>query len=255
MSVAAALPNLGPTFGALYSGSIVSTILFGFTTNQAYIYYKKYFKTDAVYTQSLKLKYTKSLIVLALARFLDLFQVALLVHMTWVYLVAGYDSPAALSTLVWVFTDGIFGILGVLVFYTMQLWRHDIRHWATSSGNLFVDPSVATLTTRYFQWLLGTKCVISVLADCVITAATCYYLHASRTGFTKTNVLINLLSIYTINRGVLAMVWEAIVMITFLTMKIKQFHTTANLIFAALHLMLGKRLITVRHYEFETQMK
>jgi len=244
MSVSVALPNIGPTFGALYSGSIVSTVLFGFTTNQAYIYYKQYFKTDGARTQ----------ILVGILWFLDVFQVALIVHMSWTYLVAGYDSPPALSALVWSLaielSITVLATFIVRCFYSMQLWRLSNRRmciigpammFATgqlvlgilTTVHMLVDPSIATVTTEYFQWLLGAKCIVSVLADCVITAATCYYLHASRTGFTKTNDLINLLSIYTINRGVLAMVWEAIVMVTFLTMK-------TNLIFAALHLMLGK---------------
>ena len=46
-------PSIGGTFGALYMGSIVATVLYGFTTNQAFLYFKTYWDEDGVSTQLL----------------------------------------------------------------------------------------------------------------------------------------------------------------------------------------------------------
>ncbi|KAF8580312.1 hypothetical protein K439DRAFT_1662836 [Ramaria rubella] len=240
----AAVPDLGTTFGALYVGAIVSTVLFGFTSNQAYVYFKKYNGEDALSTRAL-------VVILWL---FDCLQTGLMVDMSWAYLVRGYANPLALSVLVWSFGTE----LGVTVFVTFVVRCFYMKQlWGLSSRNVYIlgpamifalgqlalgiqtsihmgkAPSIRTVTTEDFQWILGSKCVCSVIADILITTATCYYLHAARTGFHRTNDLIKMLSVYTINRGVLAMLWETIVMITFLTMK-------TNFIFAALHLMLGK---------------
>jgi len=43
--------SLEPTFGALYLGGVSSTMLFGFTSNLVFDYFRKYYKKDAAYTQ------------------------------------------------------------------------------------------------------------------------------------------------------------------------------------------------------------
>lgn len=45
--------DIGPTFGALYLGCIVSTALYGFTSNQAFVYFMKYFNKDTMRTRLL----------------------------------------------------------------------------------------------------------------------------------------------------------------------------------------------------------
>ena len=44
--------NIGKTFGAVYIGCIVSTVLYGFTCNQTYVYFKNY-KKDTWKTKAL----------------------------------------------------------------------------------------------------------------------------------------------------------------------------------------------------------
>ena len=55
---APAPPSLGPTFGVLYIGATLATVLYGFTTNQAFLYYKKYGSEDGIPTRLLVSVYT-----------------------------------------------------------------------------------------------------------------------------------------------------------------------------------------------------
>jgi hypothetical protein len=52
-ATATQLPSLGTTFGALYFGSILSTVLYGFTSNAAFLYFRTYGDEDATSTQLL----------------------------------------------------------------------------------------------------------------------------------------------------------------------------------------------------------
>jgi len=185
---------------------------------------------------------------------LNTLQVALVIHMMFYYMIDGHGSPTFLSHLVWSFSLEL-GVTIVVTFvvrtlYMKQLWQlSDHNAWLVvpafvfaagqlalgiqTMATMLIHPTIAIVTTKSFQWMLGSKCAASVLADVIITCSMCYFLHASRTGIQKTNDLVKALLIYTINRGVLAMLMETAVMITFLIMK-------HNYVFAALHLMLGK---------------
>ncbi|KAF8507784.1 hypothetical protein JB92DRAFT_2957596 [Gautieria morchelliformis] len=244
MTTPADVSLLEATFGTLYIGSIFATILYGFTTDQAFRYFRRYWKSDGLSIQSL---------VLGLW-IIDSFQVVLVVHMSWFYLVEGFGKLDLLERLVWSFSleVGITVLVTFIVraFYLMQLWILSDKNllivapafvFATAqlalgmliAGDMLRHPTITIVSTKTFQAILATKCVTSVLADVIITLSLCYFLHFSRTGLTRTNELVNSLLIYTINRGVLAMLMEAAVMITYLAME-------DNYLFAALHLMLGK---------------
>ncbi|KAF8579795.1 hypothetical protein K439DRAFT_354522 [Ramaria rubella] len=237
-------PSIDATFGALYLGSILATVLYGFTTNQAYVYWHTYGGEDSTGTQML---------VFGLWA-LDSLQVVLVVHMSWFYLVAGFGDPTILTDLVWSFClelgVTVFVTFTVRALYMLQLWRlSDGNAYLVFPAFLFAaaqlglgiqttihmlsDPTIDIIPSKPFQWILGTKCITSVLSDIIITTSMCYFLHASRTGFRRTDGLVNKLFVGAVNRGVVAMLMEAAVMITFLTMK-------SNFIFASLHLMLGK---------------
>ncbi|KAF8521945.1 hypothetical protein BU17DRAFT_64670 [Hysterangium stoloniferum] len=201
------IKTIEATLGPLYIGSIFATVIYGFTTNQAYLYFKAYGYEDS---------WTTKLTVSGLWM-LNTLQVALVVHMMFYYMVEGHGSSIFLSHLVWSFSLE----LGVTVFVTFV-----VRTYASSLSTevdklivfsqlihetivaMLIHPTIAIVTTKSFQWILGSKCAASVLADVIITCSMCYFLHASRTGIRKTNDLVNALLIYTINRGVLAILLQ-----------------------------------------------
>ncbi|KIJ48444.1 hypothetical protein M422DRAFT_66337 [Sphaerobolus stellatus SS14] len=240
------------TFGVLYIGAIISMTLYGFATNQAYLYYKIYSREDSVETKCT---------VLGLW-VLETLQMFFVCHTVWFYLVNGLGNASILTMLIWVIITFI-----VRSVYMQQLWLVSSKRWSLvglalvcalaqlglgieTSINMLRDPRIAVVFMPRFQviqyvasrdtflisdrqWILAGKSIASVLADVILTGSMCYFLHASRTGLQRTNDLLNSLLIFTLNRGVLAMIMEAAVMITFFTMK-------NNYIFAALHLMLSK---------------
>ncbi|KIJ25809.1 hypothetical protein M422DRAFT_72031 [Sphaerobolus stellatus SS14] len=267
------------TFGVLYIGAIISMTLYGFATNQAYLYYKIYSREDSVETKST---------VLGLW-VLETLQMFFVCHTVWFYLVNGLGNASILTMLIWSWALEL-AVTVIITFivrsvYMQQLWLVSSKRWSLvglalvcalaqlglgieTSINMRVirssiilclefmsiyrlrDPRIAvvfmprfqviqyvasreTFLIRDRQWILAGKSIASVLADVILTGSMCYFLHASRTGLQRTNDLLNSLLIFTLNRGVLAMIMEAAVMITFFTMK-------NNYIFAALHLMLSK---------------
>ncbi|KAM5540774.1 hypothetical protein V8D89_005418 [Ganoderma adspersum] len=58
---------------------------------------------------------------------------------------------------------------------------------------------------------------MSAVCDIVITAALCYYLHSKRTGFKRTNSIIDKLIVYAVNRGALTAICQAGEMIATIT--------------------------------------
>jgi len=235
---------LEPTMGALYIGAVISVMFFGFTTNLAFDYSRRYIHHDAFYVKVL-------VVVLWL---MDAFQVSLIMHMSYTYIVKGYFNPNALTPIVWSLALEIAITVAqtflVRLFYISQVWGISSRNFYILGGafifavgqlalgvettvHLFQHPVFATFSTPFFRWIFASKCVSSATADLLITLTTCYYLHNSRTGFTKTNEILHMLFVYTINRGVLATIWEGLVLIVFLA-------TQRNYGFITLHLLLGK---------------
>ncbi|EMD41296.1 hypothetical protein CERSUDRAFT_109894 [Gelatoporia subvermispora B] len=200
-----------PTMGALMLSMVFSSVMYGVTVLQTYQYYDGYWEDPA---------YMK--VFVAALWVLDTAQLVTVIHSNWWYLIANYANVAALNIVpVSLAIEVGFTIsIGVLVqsFFAYRVWY--------TSGRQFIIPlTIVCLTLATFSlgifyavtgqrnpvveeiakitWATVASLSCSMAADFLITGSLVYYLHRHRSGLRRTDKLINVLIVYTVNTGLL----------------------------------------------------
>ncbi|KAK0243608.1 hypothetical protein EDD85DRAFT_1017460 [Armillaria nabsnona] len=269
------IPSLGDTFGALFVGATIGTILFGIMNVQVLIYYKRYPNDWLLYRYSVALFWV-----------LDTVHVALGTHAQYHYLidmsgnlqgaleenvicyVVGCSMQVQLLIKVWtiVFVQGI---------YAIRLWKlgryfHKIVAWsvflavAASFGDTIVHllsiifptyaavfPSGTATHLSYNIYVMRSLVSISlfnasiytfysivITGDLIIALMMCYYLHKIRAGMhfsSKADLLLGLMRLVLIS-GLATSACSLFSIFTFIA-------RPKTLIFIAIDFMLHKLYI------------
>ncbi|KAI0833800.1 hypothetical protein BC628DRAFT_1307412 [Trametes gibbosa] len=204
-----AAADLEETFGVYLICTCIACIMFGLTTHQTYRYYRLYPKDI----------FSLKLLVLVIF-LLDVVHTISSIHICYFYLVTNYFNPGRL-------VDGVWSIrvsahkAGLIIlcshcFYARRLFFLSNRNWipvtliglllmfeigkhVPSLHPLFVQVSFAKfIKYNYLLWII-LSC--SVAVDCLAAGTLTYYLRKSRTGFRRTDSLVDILMVYTINTG------------------------------------------------------
>ncbi|KAI0363611.1 hypothetical protein BV20DRAFT_118590 [Pilatotrama ljubarskyi] len=208
-AVRSELPSLQDTFGAYLICTCLGCMLFGLTTHQTYRYYRLY-PTDGI---SLKF-----LVASLLA--LDILHTITSIHVCYFYLVTNYFNPLSMSTGVWSIRLGIVEtglvILVAHCFYARRLFLLGNGHLFPVSviGLLLfaeIGFSIAATVESFiqvsfekffkFQWLIWVILAVALMVDLVATSILTFYLRRSRTGFKRTDSMVDVLMVYAINTG------------------------------------------------------
>lgn len=215
--------------------------LWGVTCVQSYTFLTSNFKDQSKF---------KLLVVFLWV--LDTFDSCLNGHLLYFYMVSNYLNPLALLTPVWsviihvaITSISNFIIRSLFAFRVYRLSRGNIpaTAWIMAismtdlvtgiviSAKAFSVSTYADLdrisSLMYLSFAAGTGSDVSV-AICL-----CYLLHKSRTGFRKTDTIINVLMQYTVNTGLIVAIDAAAGMLTYIFMP-------HNLIFLGFYLLLSK---------------
>jgi len=201
---------LGNTFGAAFVGVVVAALLYGVSCVQAWYYY-----THQKDTWPIK-------ILVGAVMVFDTIHQILISHAVYTYVIANYDDHAQLGNLVWsLVVEVLFnGFTAVLVqgFLTMRVWRLSNRNiWFTGvvtalvAGEFgcilaFGAMAVGFRTFLELQRLKYLSISVNALAaagDVLIAAILCTLLHRSRTGFHRSDTMINKLILFAVNTGFL----------------------------------------------------
>ncbi|KLO12252.1 hypothetical protein SCHPADRAFT_941345 [Schizopora paradoxa] len=230
MSTATGLPALDNTMGALFIGCLLTMGLWGAESIQLYYYFEKYPKDNW---------WIKSLVIWVWC--LDTTHQALTCHGTYTYLVSQYGNPAYLnnilpslkgmafiSAFIWV------SVQSFLVLRIYRLCRKDITGdgWKTIPlvGILvvFVAALFICLTTYSIKvfgltvWsdigkvngLSRATNAVGAAADVSIAMALVFLLHRARSGYRRTQAIINRLITFTINTSLLTSISSILSLIT-----------------------------------------
>ncbi|KAH8110221.1 hypothetical protein DFH11DRAFT_1547710 [Phellopilus nigrolimitatus] len=211
MSSAPAVPALDNTFGALYLSSVITMGLWGAGTVQLYYYFNKYVK-DAWW---LKLH-------VALVWAVDTAHQALVIHSVYIYLIKEYGNPAYLAHLERSLLDSIiltgFICAQVQVIFIMRIWRLSNKNIALTSIVTLLVIAQFTSTCVYYGrayhftefaeletifTITRTINILTALADASVAGVLITLLHKSRTGFRKSETMINRLILFTVNTGLI----------------------------------------------------
>ncbi|EIW79453.1 hypothetical protein CONPUDRAFT_82882 [Coniophora puteana RWD-64-598 SS2] len=211
------------TIGTLLIGIFFNTYLYGLVTYQFAAYHR------AKFNDRLELR----LMVLFLF-LLDTVHSAAVIYMAWVYVVTNYDQPAALTNALWPYTfTPIATALAALltqIFLGHRIWR------LSGSNVLFGIVILLAIPSCILGFLCGIKAwiikvlvelpqinnlvtgwlVMQVIADAFVTGTLSIILARSRTGFRKTDTVINRLIRGAIQTGLFAGIFSLCDLLTFL---------------------------------------
>jgi len=173
-------------------------------------------------------------------------------HIAWYYIV---DNAGSLLVLlnppIWTLSAQI--LLGALAGLIVKIC-FGLRVWKFSRGNLLVTGLILGMalaqfvmavlfTIRSFHLRVGqadeiktlatTALSLGVATDILTAASLSYFLHKMRTGYKRSDTLINRLIIYSVNTGTLTSIFSGAVLVTYNMMP-------DNLIFIALYFILSK---------------
>ncbi|KAF8323559.1 hypothetical protein F5887DRAFT_1026056 [Amanita rubescens] len=202
--------SLGNTLGAAFIGVVIASTLLGVSLIQAWYYYTHQ-------NDRWPLKTLVSAVMIC-----DVMHQALITHTIYTYLITYFGEAAQLGNIVWsLIAEVLFnGLTCLLVqsFLTMRVWRMSNRNiWVTSIIVIFVIAEfvcVVVYTGLAFpmqnfiqlETLKRLSIAVNALAaagDVSIAAVLCLLLHKSRTGFHRSNTMINKLILFSVNTGLL----------------------------------------------------
>ncbi|KAJ2933650.1 hypothetical protein H1R20_g3459, partial [Candolleomyces eurysporus] len=204
----AALDN---TMGAMFIGVIVSGVLHGICLVQAFFYFMSQPK-DPLLIKAM---------VLTTCTF-DFVHLSWITHSMYHYLVTNFGKEDALQQLVWsVLMEALLtGLNGAMV-QTYDRRYYTYRVWQLSKKNYFLAGLILLLILATAVWVILsmrfetyrelltinpltiTINALSCAVDVLIAASLCWMLHNSRTGFKRSDNIINKLMIFVVNTGML----------------------------------------------------
>ncbi|KAI0049997.1 hypothetical protein FA95DRAFT_699318 [Auriscalpium vulgare] len=208
---ATGVPALDATMGGLFIGIIVGATLWGITALQTWYYYREY-PNDPWHFQ----------LLVGLVFTLDTVHQIFISHTGYSYLVSNFFNPAYLEHVTWSILAEVLisGVVAVLVqsFFVGRIYT-------LSKKNLYVTGVVVILILAQFgvtlaycsrAFTMSTYTQIATIkglsmaingttaaTDLAIAVVLCSLLHKSRTGFRRSDTLINKLIIFTVNTGLL----------------------------------------------------
>ncbi|KAH9886658.1 hypothetical protein C8Q73DRAFT_273585 [Cubamyces lactineus] len=242
--------NLNPTYGALFIGVLVSSVLFGVTMLQTLVYFQQY-PSDRAWRK----------LAVSWLWFLDALHLALSAHFVYHYLVSNNANPDALSQIVWSFklrivVDSLV-VSSVHTLYTSRLWTllaidarvepfgKEARRWSRQKMPVHAS-ATHWIMRRVMPWFVSVLVIIgyaivvvmcyetirldsfdalahspcatyvplasSIIIDGVIAGTLCYFLARCRPKSAAVNGPIRTLMVYTVNTGVITSICSVITM-------------------------------------------
>ncbi|KZT04339.1 uncharacterized protein LAESUDRAFT_728165 [Laetiporus sulphureus 93-53] len=208
-----ALIDLNPTMGATFVGLLLGAVFHGITTLQSIFYYTTYPNDKIV----LKL-------LVALLWLLDSLSLAMIAYGLYKYLITDFLDPLALMYMDWgLATEPIVsGIIAFIVheFLIYRIWMLNRRlviyvvflavfsllplalAFVASLKSVIGGERLWTSITG-LRWVATTADTTTAALDLIIACTICWQLYKSRTGFIQTDKIIQRLTVYTINTGLL----------------------------------------------------
>jgi len=212
------------TIGTLLVGIFINTFLYGFVTYQFAVYHRTKFDDRPA------VKYMVLFLFV-----LDTFYSVLAIYMAWLYIVTNYDNPVGLSEVVlwpFAFTPVCTALTALVthIYLGYRIWRFtnsNILHGAvivlmtcsfilgaSTSGEGFTlttlseSPRITPVATAWLS--------MEVVVDSFITTTLVIIFSRSRTGFRKTDTILNRLIRGSVQTGLFTVVFSTCDLITFL---------------------------------------
>ncbi|KAG6334622.1 hypothetical protein ID866_4463 [Astraeus odoratus] len=184
-----------------FIGTMIALILYGITCIQAFFYFQTYTRDH---------KALKSTVALVLV--LETVHAALSISLLDYYLVKNYGQVQALQTATWIgttmYTVGLLIDLVIYLYFTWRIWICGHR----SITNFVFDP-----TWYYYlaqsQDLLYAGNALFIVGDILSASVMAYYLHKTRVGLRRTDLLVNRLLVFIVATGAIIVIVDVVALI------------------------------------------
>jgi len=226
-------------------GVLASAFFGGIMTTQTYIYFRSWKpKGDGWGIKTL----------VAVIWTVDALQLCLITQELYWTLVDNFGNEPGLRWVPWSFAAacGAEGFISFLVqcFYTRRLYILSERNWLLAGcvavpafcSLAFCMLSVAKVTQNsyvpdfpHLEWAIIAWLVCAIIADIAVVTLICWYLNRGKTGFKKTDLLIDKLLFLTVNTGLLPTIAESCHLITFAILPINNLHIFFNYVVGKLY--------------------
>ncbi|PIL32247.1 hypothetical protein GSI_05492 [Ganoderma sinense ZZ0214-1] len=208
-------PALDNTLGAMLIGTGMSSILAGVFVHQTFRYFRRYPKD-----------HWSSKAAVTILCVLDIVHEALIIHTCYYYMVSHYFQPIILLSGVWslrfvIPTTGIISMISHMFFarrviilagnkclfvpvaaISALLILSELAFCAVATFAIFRDVTFQRFVDRS-SWIISASLGTRVLTDSVISGAMVAMLRRNRTGFKRTDSILDLLISFAINTGLL----------------------------------------------------
>jgi len=217
------LVQLGATIGSIYLGVVLSSIIYGVSIFQVYLYYTRYCCRDGIALKSF----------VGLVMGLDTLHVALVVLAGYHYAVMDFGNYASLLGPYWslIWEELIGGTMTVLVnlFFAWRICKLGRNIYIPCVIFVLIAAKLVCITGFVGEsemkgteaWRIGNKAIawqiaaisISTACDGIITICTIYYLQKGRSGFFRTNQAINYIITYMVKTCMLTTIFNMLTLI------------------------------------------
>ncbi|KAI9063667.1 hypothetical protein FKP32DRAFT_693080 [Trametes sanguinea] len=233
--------TINNTLGAAFLGNIAAACFYGITLLQTYIYYGRN-GSDRLYL--------KCLVFVLWA--LDSVHLALITHSVYLYAVTDFANFLALEVPVWsilaqVIVTGVSDLI-VRMIFCERVWKLSKRNWTllimiVTTSLVVFGGSIAFAVKGFgvpnffalseISGILYTSLGAGVVADILIAASMCVLLAQRQTGFARTDSMVRVLILYSVNTGALTSLCALLCLITYATMP-------DNFVFIGVYFVLPK---------------
>ncbi|KAF8335116.1 hypothetical protein F5887DRAFT_1285695 [Amanita rubescens] len=239
------LPNLGPTYGALFLGGMGAAILFGATNIQVYFYFTNY-KQDRIFQK----------FVVAFLWLLDSLHMAFVIAELWHYLIDLFGNYLILGVVTWAHKAQIAMMIVIVLLvqslYTLRVWKLNgdqnrlwswvlianlLSGYAAGIILLVLTMKIALFTQlARIRWSIYLSFSMTTFNDIMLTIAMCHMLYHGTTVFAETKSILGIIIRYVVVSGALTSLCSIIGVITVVTMP-------NNFVFLGVALVLSKLYI------------
>ncbi|KAI9057749.1 hypothetical protein FKP32DRAFT_1597969 [Trametes sanguinea] len=234
--------NLKTSLGAILFGGMVCTGLSGIVGMQTVLYFR-------MFTRDL----TSTKVKVAVVFFLDLLHSAMIAAANYMYFVSHFGEDDVTDRVFW--TIGVSIALTAVITVCVHLF-FSMRLFKLSKGNYWITAPIAVLAVarvvaafvtavelirlksfyefgRRFRWVFTLGLVLSAVVDGLITAGLCFYLRRHRGGTGRFDHILNTVTLYTVENGLLTSVTTLVSLIFWLV-------KSDELIYLGLHFAISK---------------
>ncbi|PIL30724.1 hypothetical protein GSI_06892 [Ganoderma sinense ZZ0214-1] len=223
-------------------GGLIALFLSGAVFMQAVMYFQRY-RHDLPMMKA----------VVFAVWVLDILHSAMICTANWKLLILDYGAFASLDHIAWPIpiTIALTAITTAIVhcFFIHRIYKLSRRNWfitvplmilallrvasAFVTAGQMIRLRSYVLFIQNYTYIFTLGLAISAILDILITGTLCYYLRKGRDGFARINHMIDILTLYTVESGMLTCIATAISLFFWL-------FSRSNFVFLGMHLAINK---------------